>query len=169
MLETLYPLFGYSLESNEIKKIFADWKVELPTKITCTPNNTTVKTKIKKDGVLLYFGKGGNSKYLKPILAKTKNSFIGIFTMIEIDKKCRLELPFKISNETTLNELTKLFDTPKVDTFMGESKIWRKNFTDKLEIIITKYTDNEKLNSIVIAPNYDENLNTTEDYEKAGL
>ncbi len=55
MLEALYKLLGSSLESEAIKKLFADWEVAYPTKITCTPNNDTVKTKMKKEGVLLYF------------------------------------------------------------------------------------------------------------------
>ncbi len=158
MLETLFPLFGKSLESDAIKKLFADWKVEFPSKITSTPNNSTVKTKMKKDGVILYFRMGGYSKYLKPIPAKTKNSYIGIFTMIEIDKKCPLDLPLGVSHKLSNQELTNIMGEPRLDTFMGESRTWKKNFTDKHEINVTRYTDNSKLDSITIAFTFEPDL-----------
>jgi hypothetical protein len=171
MLENLYNLLGKSIESEEIIALFKEWNVEYPTKITCTPNNDTVKNKMKKDGLILYFSKGGNSRYLKPIPAKTKNSYIGIFSMIEITDKCKLELPFGVSSTLKPEELTKILGESKVTNFMGESTIWRKNFNEKHEIVINHnlYTDGSRINSITINFNYDPDLNTEEDYKKAGV
>jgi hypothetical protein len=171
MLEKLYPLLGKSIESEEIKALFEEWGAAYPAKLTCTPNNDTVKTKMKKDGIILYFSLGGNSKYLKPIPAKRANSFIGIFSMIEIDKKCQLDLPFGVSHALQPEALTRLLGEPKVTKFMGESVIWRKNFNDKQEIVVNHnaYADGTRIESITISFNYDPDLNTIEDYEKAGL
>jgi hypothetical protein len=171
MLENLYKLLGKSIESEEIKALFKEWKVDYPTKTTCTPNNDQVKTKMKKDGLILYFSRGGNSKYLKPIPAKTKNSYIGIFSMIEVTDKYKLELPFGISLAQKPEELTKILGKPKVTTFMGESTIWRKNFNDKLEIVINHSlsVDGSRIDSTTINFNYDPDLNTDEDYHKLGI
>jgi hypothetical protein len=170
MLENLYKLLGKSIESEEIIALFAAWNVDYPTKTTCTPNNDTVKNKMKKDGLILYFSMGGNSRYLKPIPAKTKNSYIGIFSMIEITDKCKLELPFGVSYQLKPEDFTKILGEPKVTNFMGESTIWRKNFNDKQEIIVNHnlYSDGSKINSITINFNYETDL-TEEDYNKAGI
>ncbi len=171
MIEQLTKLLGKSIESIEIIALFKEWNVDYPTKITCTPNNDAVKTKMKKDGVILYFKRGGNSKYLKPIPAKKANSYIGIFTMIEITDKCKLELPFGVSHQLKVEELTKTLGKPKVINFMGEISVWRKSINDKQEIVVTHnaYTDGSKLNSITIGFNYDPDLDTDEDYQKLGL
>ncbi len=171
MLENLYKLLGKSIESEEIIALFKEWDVDYPTKITCTPNNDQVKTKMKKDGLILYFSRGGNSKYLKPIPAKTKNSYIGIFSMIEVTDKCKLELPFGVSLAQKPEDFTKILGEPKVSNFMGESTIWRKNFNDKLEIVINHSlsVDGSRIDSTTINFNYDPDLNTEEDYAKLGL
>jgi hypothetical protein len=165
MLENLYKLLGKSIESEEIKALFKEWKVDYPTKTTCTANNDQVKTKMKKDGLILYFSRGGNSKYLKPIPAKTKNSYIGIFSMIEVSDKCKLELPFGVSLAQKPEELTKILGEPKVSNFMDESTIWHKNFNDKQEITICHnlYSDGSRLNNITIGFNYETDL-TDADY-----
>jgi hypothetical protein len=169
MLENLFKLLGRSIESQEIISLFKEWNVDYPTKITCTPNNDTVKTKMKKDGLILYFSMGGNSRYLKPIPAKTKNSYIGIFSMIEITDKCKLALPFGVSHLLKPEELTKILGKPKVTNFMGESTIWRKNINDKQEIFVNHnlYTDGSRINSITIIFNYETDL-TEDDYKKVG-
>lgn len=172
MLENLYKLLGKSIESEEIITLFKEWDVDYTTKITCTPNNDQVKTKMKKDGLILYFSRGGNSKYLKPIPAKTKNSYIGIFSMIEVTDKCKLELPFGVSfAQKKPEDFTKILGEPKVSNFMGESTIWRKNFNDKLEIVINHSlsVDGSRIDSTTINFNYDPDLNTEEDYAKFGL
>jgi hypothetical protein len=167
MLEKVYKLLGKSIESEEIIALFKEWNIEYPTKTTCTPNNDTVKTKMKKDGLILYFTKGGNSRYLKPIPAKKSNSYIGIFSMIEITDKCKLDLPFGVSHQLNPEELTKILGNPKVTNFMGESTIWRKNFNDKQEIIVNHnlYSDGSKINSISINFNYETDL-TEDDYKE---
>jgi hypothetical protein len=171
MLENLYNLLGKSIESEEIIALFNEWNIAYPSKTTCTPNNDKVKTKMKKDGLILYFTKGGNSRYLKPIPAKYPNCYIGIFSMIEINDKCKFELPFGVSHQLKPEELTKILGEPKVTNFMGESTIWRKNFNKKYEIVVNHnlYTDGNRINSITINFNYDPDLNTDEDYKKAGL
>lgn len=123
---------------------------------------------MKKGGLILYFSRGGNSKYLKPIPAKTKNSYVGIFSMIEITGKCKLELPFGILHQLKPEELTKILGEPKVTNFMGESTIWRKNFNEKLEIVINHNlsVDGSRIDSTTINFNYDPDLNTDEDYAK---
>jgi hypothetical protein len=152
MLEEIYPLLGKSIESDEIKALFTAWNVEYPKKTTCTPNNSRVKTKMMKDDVLLNFTMGGYSKYTIPIPAKTKNSYVGIFTMIEIKKKCKIKLPFDISHASTPDDLTNALGEPKVTNFVGKSTMWRKNITDKHEITVShdEYTDGTTLHSITI-------------------
>jgi hypothetical protein len=171
MIEKLCKLLGKSIESDEIKALFAEWNVEYPKAITCTPNHSTVKTKMEKDGVKLYFTVGGNSKFLKPIPAKRANSYIGIFSMIEFTKKCKLELPFKIERGMSPDELTKILGEPKVVNFIGEATIWRKNFNETQEIKVSHdvFTDGTRLESITITFNYEPDLNTEEDYKKIGL
>jgi hypothetical protein len=160
MIEKLCKLLGKSIESDEIKALFAEWNVAYPKKITCTPNHSTVKTKAEKDGVKLYFTVGGNSKFLKPIPAKRANSYIGIFSMIEFTKKCKLELPFKIERTMTAVEFTEILGEPKVVNFMGETTIWRKNFNETQEIIVSHnvYADGSRIESIIIAFNYEPDL-----------
>jgi hypothetical protein len=171
MLEKLYKLLGKSIESDEIKTLFKDWDITYPKTVTCTPNNSTVKTKMVKDGVKLYFTMGGNSKYLKPIPAKKANSYIGIFSMIEIEKKSQLQLPFGISHSLKAAELTKILGNPKVTNFMGETTAWRKNINERQEIVVTHtvYTDGSRIESITITFNYEPDLFTQEEYKKAGL
>jgi hypothetical protein len=171
MLENLFELLGKSIESNEIIALFKEWNVAYPTKTTCTPNNDSVKTKMKKEGVLLYFTRGGNSKYLKPIPAKKSNSYIGLFSMIEITDTCKLTLPFGISHQLNPEALTTILGEPKVTHFMGETTIWRKNFNDKQELVVTHnlYSDGSRINTIAISFNYEPDLNTLEDYINAGF
>ncbi len=165
MTEKLCKLLGKSIESDEIKALFAEWNVEYPKSTTCTPNHSTVKTKMEKDGVKLYFTVGGNSRFTKPIPAKKANSYIGIFSMIEFTKKCKLELPFKIERTMSAAEFTAILGEPKVVNFMGETTTWRKNFNETQEIIVSHnaYADGTRIESITIAFNYEPDLNTEED------
>jgi hypothetical protein len=153
MIEKLTPLLGHSIESEEIKNLFAEWGMKYPAKTTCTPNNNSVKGKFEKDGVLLYFTMGGHSRYLTPIPARVKNSYIGIFSMIEFTKKCKIALPFGVNYNSTPEELTAIFGEPKVTEFMGKSTIWRKNYTDKHEFMVNDnvFQDGSTLRSITLA------------------
>ena len=151
---------GQSIESAEIKNLFAELGLKYPTKTTCTPNNSSVKGKFEHDGLLLYFTMGGNSRYLKPIPARVKNSYIGIFSMIEFTKKCTIALPFGVKFNAKPDELTTIFGTPKVTEFMGKSTIWRKNHTEKHEFMINDnlYNDGSSLRSITLTFNYEADL-----------
>jgi hypothetical protein len=165
MLENLTKLLGKSIESEEIIALFTEWNVEYPKKTTCTPNNDTVKNKMKKDGLILYFSMGGNSKYLKPVPAKYPNSYIGIFSMIEVTNKCKLDLPFGVSLDLKPEELTKILGEQKVTNFMGKTTMWRKNFNEKQEITVSHYlsVDGSRIDSITIGFNYETDL-TDADY-----
>jgi hypothetical protein len=157
MLEKLIALLGKSIESEEVKKLFMELGLKYPAKTTCTPNHSSVKGKFEKDGVLLYFTMGGNSRYLTPIPAKVKNSYIGIFSVIEFTKKCTIALPFGVKYNTTPEELTAIFGEPKVTDFIGKSTIWRKNYTDKHEFIVNDnvFTDGTKLRSVTLTFNWE--------------
>jgi hypothetical protein len=58
--------------SKEIKDLFAEWKVAYPKTTTCTANNDVVKTKMEKDGLLLYFSRGWEQQIFKTSACKTK-------------------------------------------------------------------------------------------------
>jgi hypothetical protein len=171
MLEKLIPLLGKSIEEKEIKDLLAEWNVEYPKSIYCTPNNTNLKGKIEKHCIRLYFGLGGNSRYLKPIPTARENSFIAQFTMIEFTKKRTDLMPFGVRFDMTPDELTAIFGTPKVVDFMGKTTTWRKNYTDKHEMIVCDnlYSDGTSLRSMTLSFVYEPDLNTMGDYEKAGF
>ncbi len=76
MLDQLLPLLGMRIDSDEIKAIFTTWNVSFPKRITCTANEDRIKGKVEKNCVRLYFGRGGNSRYLKPIPAAWKGGYI---------------------------------------------------------------------------------------------
>jgi hypothetical protein len=169
MIEKLLPLMGKSIESEEIKNLFAEWRLKYPTKTTCTPNHSTVKGKFEKEGVLLYFTIGEFSRYLKPIPARVKNSYIGIFSMIEFTKKCTLDLPFGVKRTMQPEELTAIFGEPKVTNFLGKTTIWRKNYTDRHEFVVNDsvFPDGTALRSITLTFNFETDLKD-EDYVKVG-
>jgi hypothetical protein len=152
MVQKLIPHFGKSLESTEIKDLLTELGLKYPAKTTCTPNYSTVKGKFEKDGMLLYFTMGGNSRFLKPIPAKTKNSYIGLFSMVEFTKKYQGELPFGAKMSMTAEELTTLFGAPKETEFIGKSTIWQKNFGDNhvFRICDDAYIDGSTLRSITL-------------------
>jgi hypothetical protein len=152
MIEKLIPLLGQSIESETIQQLFAELGLKYPAKTTCTPNHSTVKGKMEKDGVLFYFTMGLNSRYLKPIPAKTKNSYIGIFSMIELTKKCTFDLPFGVNHSLQPDELTAILGIPKITEFLGKSTIWRKNYTDKHELVVNDsvYMDGSTARSITL-------------------
>jgi hypothetical protein len=72
MLQKLISLLGKNVETREIKELYVEFGAAYPKTITCTANNDTLKGKIEKDGIKLYMGRGGYSKYLKPMLGKKK-------------------------------------------------------------------------------------------------
>lgn len=173
MIEKLLSLLGRSIESEEIKSLYKEFDAIYPKKITCTANNDGIKGKVEKDGIKLYFGRGGYSRYLKPILAKTKGSNIGMFTMIEFTKKYKDAIPFGVTYDMKHDELTKKLGKPKVVEFMGKTSTWRKNFTDKHELIVsdmqTTNTSTDMIRSITLSYIWENDLYTMEDYAKANL
>jgi hypothetical protein len=171
MIEKLVPLLGKSIENEQIKDLLESWNVAFPSKITCTADSPGLKGKIEKDCVRLYFGRGGNSRYMKPIPTRFKGGYVAMFTMIEFTKKRKGGIPFEIEHSMTADELTTILGTPKVVEFMGTTTTWRKNYTDKHELIVsdTLSTDGSSLRSITLTFIYEQDLDTMEEYEKAGL
>jgi hypothetical protein len=173
MIEKLITQLGKSIETQEIKNLYKDFGAEYPKTITCTANNDTIKGKIEKDGIKLYMRRGGYSKFLKPIIGKKAGSFIGLFTMIEITKKYKGELPHGVKYDMASKELTSILGEPKEVDFMGTTTTWRNNITDKHELIVSDSkgtSPNDKvIRSITISFLFEQDLYTNEDYEKAGL
>jgi hypothetical protein len=172
MYDKILPLLGKNIESDEIKALFTEWNVVFPKNTNCTPNYTNVKVKVEKHCLRLYFGLGGNSRYAKPIPAKREGSFTGQFTMMEFTKKRTDAIPFEIKYNMTPAELTKILGEPKVVNFMGTMTTWRKKYLDKYELVVNDSlgtTDTEPLRSVTLGFIYEPDLNTMEEYEKAGL
>ncbi len=171
MIDELIPLLGMRVDSKEIKDIFTDWNTALPKRSTCTANDPNIKGKVEKNCVRLYFGRGGNSRFLKPIPATWENSYYGIFTMIEFTKKRKRDLPFDVIFEMTPDELTKILGEPKVVVFMGTTTTWRKNISDKHEFIVADIlsSDGTTLRSMTVSFIYEPDLYSMEEYEKAGF
>jgi hypothetical protein len=171
MLEKLIQLLGYSLETEEIKAIYKDWNAQYPKRITCTANEPNIKGKVEKDCIRLYFGRGGYSKYLKPIPTTWAGGYIGMLYMIEFTKKSRGGIPFDVTPAMTAEELTTIMGEPKVVEFMGKITTWRKNTSDKHELIVSdsQGADGSVIRGITLSFILEPDLYTMEDYEKAGI
>jgi hypothetical protein len=173
MIEKLEPLLGNSMESDEIKALFKDWGVAYPKKTTATANNTSLgDCKMKRDGYSLHFHIGYNSKYLKPIPAKTKGSYIGLFRAIIFTPKYKGQLPFGLEVNMEAAAITKILGEPKKVSFMNlETFTWRKPYKDKLEVIAydNEIAKGKFIREMRISLTWDNDLNTMEDYIKAGL
>jgi hypothetical protein len=171
MLEQLIPLLGKSVVSEEIKALFIDWRVPYPTSVTCTANNPGMKGKVEKNCIRLHFSRGGSSRYLKPIPTTFKGGFVCIFTAIEFTKKRRSEIPFDLRFDMTADEITAILGQPVATNFMGQSTIWRKNITEKHELVVSDslFKDGTSLRSMLVSFIYEADLYTMEDYEKAGF
>ena len=96
MYDKLIPLLGKSIEEKEIKELLKEWNVVYPKNIHCTPDYTILKGKIEKHCIRLYFGLGGNSRYLKPLPSGREGRFIAQFTMIEFTPKRTDKIPFDV-------------------------------------------------------------------------
>jgi hypothetical protein len=171
MIDQLIPLLGKSIEDKEIKELLTEWNIVYPKSIYCTPNNTNLKGKIEKHCIRLYFGLGGNSRYLKPLPSTREGSFIAQFTMIEFTKKRTDSIPFGVRFDMTPDELTAILGAPKVVNFMGTVTTWRKNYTKKHELVVSDSLsmDGSSLRSMTLTFIYEPNLNTMEEYKKAKL
>ncbi len=171
MLEQLMPLLGMRVDSQEIKAIFTEWNAVFPKRISCTANEPNIKGKVEKNCFRLYFGRGGNSRYLKPIPTSWQGGCFGIFTMIEITKKQKGPIPFGLSFDMPASELTKILGQPQTVEFVGTTTTWRKNMSDKHELVVsdTVSVDGSELRSMTVSFIYEPDLYTMEEYEKAGF
>jgi hypothetical protein len=171
MLDQLIPLLGMRVDSKEIKDIFTEWNAIFPKRVTCTANEPNIKGKVEKNCVRLYFGRGGNSRYLKPNPTSWEGGYFGIFTMIEFTKKRKGDMPFGVEFEMEASKLTEIMGEPKVVEFVGTTTTWRKNITDKHEFIVsdTLSMDGSSFRSMVVSFIYEADLYTMEEYEKAGF
>jgi hypothetical protein len=171
IITDLLPLLGKSLESKEIKALFTAWGVAYPKTITCTANSDTVRTKMEQNGIKLYFGRGGNSRHLKPQPAPRKGSYTGLFTMIEFLPKYKGEMPSNVTQGMDDTELTGILGEPKVVDFMGKTTTWRKPYQDLYEFVVSKtiWQDGKETRAITLSFIFEPDLYTLEDYKKAGL
>jgi hypothetical protein len=173
MIERLEALIGKSIESDEIKALFAEWNVAYPKKTTVTPNNSSLgDCKMKRDGLSLHFHFGGNSKFAKPIPAVRKGSFTALLREIIFTPKYQGNLPFGLSINMTSQEITKILGEPKIVNFMNlDSIIWRKPYKNKFEVLASdvELEKGKFVKEMRISVMLDADLNTLEDYEKAGL
>jgi hypothetical protein len=136
MLEKLLSLLGTSVDTQEIKDLYAEFGAKYPTKITGNADTSMLKGRVKKDGIELHFGVTANGKYLKPKKTEKEGTYIAMFLMIQILDKYKGELPHGIKYNMSADELTKILGKPKELNFMGKSFIWKKNISDKHEIKI---------------------------------
>jgi hypothetical protein len=170
-LENILLLLGKSLESTEIKALFAEWNVACPKVITCTANNEMVRTKMEQNGLKLYFGRGGNSRYLKPQPTTRKGSYTGLFTMIEFLPKYTNPMPFGVTMGMSDSELTAILGEPAVVDFMGKTTTWRKPYQEIYELVVSKtvWQDGKEVRAITLGFIYEPDLYTLEDYQKIAL
>ena len=171
MKNKVISLLGKPIESAEIKALYAEWGAIYPKSIFCTADNPGVKGKVEKDCIRLHFGRGGNSRYLKPIPATWEGGFHAMFTAIEFTKKRKGEIPFGVEYAMTDAELTAILGEPVVSNFMGEMTVWRKQYEDKYEFLVTNnvYADGTTLKTMMLSFIYEADLFSMEEYEKAGL
>lgn len=139
MLEKLLRLLGTSVDTQEIKDLYAAFGAKYPTKITGNANTSMLKGSVKKDGIELHFGITANGKYLKPKKTDKEGTYIAMFLMIQILDKYKGELPHGIKFDMTADELTKILGKPREDNFMGKSFYWKKNISDKHEIKVEDF------------------------------
>ncbi len=173
MIEKLETLLGKSIESNEIKALFEEWEIPYPQKTTSTANNSSLgDCKMKRDGYSLHFHIGYNSKYTKPIPAKRKGSYVGLLREIIFTPKYKEQLPFGLQVNMDAAAITKILGEPKTVSFMNLATVtWRKPYKDKMEVIAYD-TETEKgkfIREMRISLAWDNDLNTMEDYTKAGI
>jgi hypothetical protein len=172
MLEQLIALLGKSIESDEIRSLFTEWNVAFPKKTFCTANVDSIGScKMEREGMKMYFTRGANSRFMKPIKGVRKSSFICLFSMIEFQKKRKGPIPFGVKHDMTYDELTAILGKPKTNNVVSQSTVWRKTYEGNYELIVSDevYSDGKKLRSITFSYVYEPDLYTLEDYEKAGL
>ena len=167
MLEQLIPLLGMRVDSKEIKDIFTDWNAIFPKRVTCTVEQPNIKGKVERNCIRLYFGRGGNSRYLKPVPASWEGGFFGIFTTIGFTKKRRGDIPYDVEFDMEADELTEILGEPVVTDV---ATTWRKNISNKHELVVFDgIIEGEQTRTMNISFVYEPDLFTMEDYELKGL
>ncbi len=136
MLEKLLNLLGTSVDTQEIKDLYAEFSAKYPTKITGNADTSMLKGRVKKDGIELHFGVCDNGQYLNPKKTGREGTYIALFVMIQILKEYKGEIPHGIKYNMSADELTKILGQPKEVNFMGKSFIWKKDISDKHEMKI---------------------------------
>jgi hypothetical protein len=171
MYDKLIPLLGKSIESEEIKALLVDWNVTYPKKVFCTADNPNLKDKIEKHCIRLYFGRGGNSRYMKPVPTSWAGGYIAQFTTIEFTKKRTDTIPFGVKYDMTPDELTAILGKPTVTNVVSTTTTWRKNYTDKHELVVSDalLPDGTVVRSMHLSFIYEADLYSMEDYERVGL
>jgi hypothetical protein len=134
MLEKLLSLLGTSVDTQEIKDLYAEFGAKYPTKITGNADTSMLKGRVNKDGIELHFGVTANGKYLKPKKTEKEGTYIAMFLMIQILDKYKGDIPHGIKFDMKAEDLTKILGAPREDNFMGKSFYWKKNISDKHEI-----------------------------------
>ena len=167
MLDQLIPLLGMRVDSKDIKDIFIEWNAVFPKRVTCSDNEPLIKGKVERNCVRLHFGRGGNSPYLKPNPTSWEGGYFGIFTTIEFTKKRKGDMPFDVEFDMEADELTEILGEPVIT---DSSTTWRKNITNKHELVILdSIVEGLPNRSMKISFVYEPNLYTMAEYEKAGL
>ncbi len=171
MKDRLISLLGKSIESEEIKALYSEWGAAYPKRTSCTADNPNIKGKVEKDCIRLYFGRGGNSRHLKPIPTTWEGGYIAILTTIEFTKKRKGGIPFGVEYAMTDDELTAILGTPIITNVVGQTTIWRKQYDEKYEFVVNNsvFPDGSVVNTMNLSFVFEPDLYTMEDYEKAGF
>jgi hypothetical protein len=79
-------------------------------------------------------------------------------------------MPLGVKYAMEPEELTSILGEPKVVNFMGTTTTWRKNVSDKHELIVSDVSsDSGSLRGIMLSFTYEKDLYSMEEYAKAGL
>ncbi len=168
MIDHLIGLLGSSIESEEIKSVFTNWRALYPEKTTINPSRPTPMAKVEKDCVRLHFGLGGNSKHMKPIPSEWKDTYIMMLTAIEFTRKRKGGIPFDIEFSMTDDELTSVLGKPKVIKGEIPTKFWKKTYLKKYELVVSEVIMDPKtiVRKMVVTFKHEDGLENYEDYNQ---
>jgi hypothetical protein len=136
MLDRLIPLLGYNIQSEEIKAIYKEWNALYPKKPYCSNEEPVLKTKVEKDCIRLYFGKGGGSQHLKPIHTSWEGGYVAQLYTIEFTKKSRGGIPLGITHAMSDADVTAKMGQPIIE---GTKTTWQKNTSDLHQLTVTQF------------------------------
>jgi len=151
MVDNLISLLGKSIESEEIKTLFTEWRALYPERTTCTVQQPKLKSKVEKDCVRLHFEIGGDSTHLTPLPSQWKDSYIYLFTKIEFTKKRKGGIPHGVEFAMTEDELTAIMGKPKSEKSNPQVKTWKKKYNKIYELTIQdSHADDGSLNRSMV-------------------